>query len=283
MSNSLFPAWFFEIVDKFKKFFSSKEYECLPLGWPEPEGVVGGWHDESIARTQKQRWPLIKQSVQGTGPLTTAYSYVSPDATVSQIVPHNIIMSYAYALALASKTKNSLTLLDWGGGVGLYLLIAKTLYPELGIDYYCYETPQLCDLGRKIWTEAIFYDKQEDALQRKYELVIASSSLQYFKDWNKVLRDLAHQTQSFLYVNRLPIAKTADSFVVKQKCFQNKNYGYDTEVVSWIINEQEFLNSAEQTGIRLVREFLCGEHVSVAKAPEMNIETRGFLFSANKD
>lgn len=64
------------------------------------------------------------------------------------------------------------------------------------------------------------------------------------------------------------------SFVVRQRA---REYGLDTEYVSWVFNRDELLDQVERAGLRLTREFLEGYQPLVHGAPEQD-ETRGFLF-----
>ncbi len=257
------------------------EWVYLPHGFSTQKQSTKGWCDESVARTQKKRWLQIIKSLEGTEPLTTAFTYFDPEHTRNDLNAHNIIMSYAYVLALASKRRTSLSILDWGGGIGLYRLLSQILFPNLKIKYHCFDTSTLCKLGRELLPDSIFYEEASEALQMRYDLVLASSSLQYFENWQEVFAKLARASLEYLYVARLPVVKLAKSFVALQKCSKNKLYGYDTEFISWFLNRSEFLSEAEQIGAHLVREFLVGETFFIKKAPEPNSESRAFLFKIN--
>jgi len=65
------------------------------------------------------------------------------------------------------------------------------------------------------------------------------------------------------------------SFVVLQRAGY---HGYGTEYLGWVINRGEFLESAGQAGLDLVREFVIGYSHHVAGAPETPVAQSGFLF-----
>jgi putative methyltransferase (TIGR04325 family) len=256
-----------------------REWVYSPQGWVNGDKSDGGWYDRSIAETQRARWLRIVRSLQGTGPLSTAYTSVPPESTKNELKAHNVIMSYAYVLSLATENRRSLSVLDWGGGVGLYHLLSIVLFPKVNVEYHCYDTPSLCKLGREFWPNDVFYGDSAAALSRKYDLVVSSSSLQYFEKWQEVLGELAKAALGYLYIARLRIVQNADSFVAIQRCYRNKIYGYNTELVSWFINKAELLDCAKQAGMKLVREFVDGERWFVGNAPERHAESRGFLFT----
>jgi putative methyltransferase (TIGR04325 family) len=98
------------------------------------------------------------------------------------------MISYGYVLALAARKKDKLTILDWGGGVGHYYLYSKALLPEVGIEYHCYDVPNLCRLGRKLLPEIHLHDDERDLFGRQYDVVVSSSSLHYFENWREQAR-----------------------------------------------------------------------------------------------
>ena len=104
---------------------------------------------------------------------------------------------------------------------------------------------------------------------------MASGSLQYIHDWQKCFASLARAARRYVYVTRVPIVIENPSFVVVQRPYKR---GYLTEYPGWFINRTELLSSASSLGLRLDREFLVGEGMRVAGAPEQAV-TRGFLFA----
>ncbi len=183
-------------------------------------------------------------------------------------------MAFAYVLSLASRGRNRLSFLDWGGGLGQYAVLARSLVPSLDIEYHCRDLPLAADRGRELLPNDSFYDSDEEALARKYDLVMASGSLQYVREWREKLRRLAAATEGYLYVTRQPFALRAPSFVVLQRPHR---HGYMTEYAGWFLNRADFLDAASSVGLRLRREFLIAERPWVPRAPERT-EYRGFLF-----
>lgn len=71
-------------------------------------------------------------------------------------------MVYGYVLIKIVRIKDWIFLFDWGGGLGEYYFIVKFLLLDVEIDYYCKEVFVLCDVGRELLLEGIFYDNDED-------------------------------------------------------------------------------------------------------------------------
>jgi putative methyltransferase (TIGR04325 family) len=252
----------------------ASEWEFVPRGWSEEQAAVEGWNDDSVAKGQKRHWPTLVRNLEGPGPL--GVSHFPTKISRDDPVDHNTMMSYGYVLALTARRKDTITVLDWGGGVGHYHLYSKALLPDLRLDYHCHDVPRLCRLGRKLQPDVQFYESPDAALARSYDLVLSSSSLHYFQDWREVLAKLASATSVFLYVARLQTIDREASFVVAQAPY---SFGYFTRYLSWCLNRREFLSCAEGVGLELVREFAFAEDWSVRGAPEAP-RSRGFLFRA---
>jgi putative methyltransferase (TIGR04325 family) len=167
-------------------------------------------------------------------------------------------------------------MLDWGGGIGHYAIYARALLPEVALDYHCRDLPRFAAAAKDVLPEAAFHDADETALARTYDLVLASSSLHYSRDWRAALAKLAAVAAPYLYVTRQPFVETAASFVVVQRPYR---YGYMTEYPGWFLNRAEFLGETRALGLQLLREFLIAERPVVRGAPEQ-ADYRGFLFAA---
>jgi putative methyltransferase (TIGR04325 family) len=248
------------------------EWEYLPDGWSvdRMEGS-NGWNDPSIGAAQRQHWPDLIRNLQGSGPL--GVSHFPWKKTREDWTDHNAMMSLAYVLALASRKKDRLSILDWGGGAGHHYPYSRVLIPEVEVDYHCYDLPQLCALGEHFLPDAKFHHEEREALARQYDLTLCSSSLHYFEDWRTILTRLAASSE-LLYVARLQTVFSVPSFVVVQRPYR---VGYRTQFLTWFLNRRELIACAESAGLELIREFLYSEQWCVRGAPEQG-HCRGFLF-----
>lgn len=254
---------------------SRLEWEYVPEGWAyaETHPEVKGWNVQDVLETYKGKWTQFMAMVQGTGPLGVAHE--SALTTNEDIHSHNTIMAFAYALTLAACKKDRLSMLDWGGGIGHYYLLAQALLPGVEIEYHCKDVALLCEYGAQLFPQQHFY-KDERCFDRTYDFVLASASIHYSEDWPALLQNLAGATRSYLYIANLPSVQHAPSFVFVQRPYQ---YGYNTEYLGWCLNKAEFLACAREEGLELVREFVCGYKPAIHGAPEQN-EYRGFLIRA---
>lgn len=248
------------------------EWAYLPDGWPTTPAA--GWDDQSIVDAQLSRWPSFVSSVQEPHPLgrSTESGGSSNEADLGD---HNTAMAFAYVLLQAALGRTRLSMLDWGGGLGQYAVLARALAPGLEIEYHCRDLALLVRAGRSVLPHDTFHDTDESAFALAYDLVMASSSLQYVRDWRETLTRLAAASRSHLFVTRQPVVQRAPSFVVLQRPHR---HGYRTEYPGWFLNQAEFLEAVASLGMPLRREFFIWERPHVPGAPEQ-AEYRGLLFS----
>jgi putative methyltransferase (TIGR04325 family) len=267
------PPVLWDLLVRLKHVNTPPEWEYLPQGWTyalRHEGR-GGWNDPSILDVYRRKWPKFQRMVAGTGPLGIAHE--SELTTDTDVLSHNLVMAFGYVLGLAAETRPAVSLLDWGGGIGHYYLFARALLPSVTVEYHCKDMPLLAAYGSQVLPEQHFHT-DNTCLSRRYDLVMASTSLHYSQNWQAELVGLIGATDRYLYLASMPIVLDAQSFVFIQRPF---SFGYQTEYLGWCLNHQEVIDAATMHGMRLVREFVYGHAPVIKNAPEQNLY-RGFLF-----
>lgn len=267
------PPLFIKLAKRLRSSSVSVEWEYVPEGWAyaRQHAEVKGWNVQDVLDTYKRKWPRFVRMTQGTDPLGVAHE--SDLTSNADIGSHNTIMAFAYAIAFAAHRLDAISMLDWGGGIGHYYLLAKSLLPDVKIEYHCKDVPVLAEYGAQLFPGQHFYT-DESCLKRAYDFVMASASMHYTEDWQRLLAGLAQAAQKYLYITRLPTVLQAESFVFVQRPYA---YGYGTEYLGWCMNRSSFLNEACKHSLTLVREFVIGESPLIVNAPEQ-CQYRGFLF-----
>ena len=246
------------------------EWSVLP-DWPN-RAPDDGWSHQSILAAQVRKWPAFCAVLDGHGPLGVAHEADDPHAF--DVGAQNTVMCFAYVLARVAGARESIAMLDWGCGLGHYARLAKALLPESNIRYVGKDFPLLTAAASERNPDAQFFSDDEQALAQSVDLVMASGSLHYARDWRAVLARLTACARDSLYVARLPTLASVPSFVVVQRPHR---WGYLTEYHGWFINRAEFLDAVAQAGFQLEREFLSHESPTVPGAPQQ-CEYRGFWF-----
>jgi putative methyltransferase (TIGR04325 family) len=258
------------IANSVGRALSENRYESR--GWTADYRRQNGWEDDSVAAAQEGHWPVLVRNLQGPGPL--GVSHLPSRTTREDASDHNIMMSYGYVLARAARSRQEVSILDWGGGLGHYHLYSRALVPDVRIQYHCYDVRALCRAGRRLQPDVQFHDGADDFAGARFDLVIASSVLHYFEDWRSLARTLAEHTGEFLYIARLMTVSRAPSFVVRQ---HPHSQGYRADFLAWFLNRHETLEHFHRLGLDLLREFVFAETWRVKGAPEAG-DCRGFLF-----
>jgi putative methyltransferase (TIGR04325 family) len=255
------------------------EWEFVPEGWDRARrgeaDAPGGWQAEEVARSYAAKWPQFLEAVAGTGPLGVGHEVPTGAAMGRESASdQSAVLAYAYALSRAVGDSGSLSVLDWGGALGHFYVLARRLFPDLELDYHCRELPAVCREGRRLLPEVTFHDSDK-CLSRGYDLVLASNSLQYDEDWPERLRQLAGAAERRLFLTRVPVVREATSFVTLQRA---QAYGYDTEYLGWVFNRDALIAAAVGAGLALEREFVLISSWPVAGMPE-GPSDYGYLFA----
>jgi putative methyltransferase (TIGR04325 family) len=226
-----------------------------------------------VIEAYRNKLATFRGILAGPGPIAVPTS-ASTLTTTPSVTEQNAVLAFAYSLVLAARTHDSVSVLDWGGGIGLYSLLARALLPpNVTVEFHCRELPLLCSYGREAMPEVHFHE-DDSCLDRTYDLVIASSSLQYTEDWAPLLARLSGAASGLVYLAGVPVVVSNPSFVVLQRAYK---YGFDTEYLSWVFNRDALLECAQRANLELVREFLLGYKPLVSGAPEQS-ETHALLF-----
>jgi putative methyltransferase (TIGR04325 family) len=256
------------LINKLALFVSSP-LTYTPSGWDTviPADEDAGWDSVSVTSTEGEKWAEFCKAVSGVDPL--GFSHEHTDLAITDdVYYHNVSITFGYVLARVAHCKTSLTILDYGGGLGHYYQIGKALFPDLELHYACKDLPRMAALGKEVNPD-IHWFTDDSCLESTYDLVMISGSLQYIQHWQQFLREVAAATESYLFLTRVPIVNKADSFVAIQEA-------YETRMLHWQFNRAELLQAIDDAGFTIVREFLAGDCPHIRNAPEQ-CDLRGWL------
>ncbi|WP_373478951.1 hypothetical protein [Geminocystis sp.] len=271
--EDLTPPFLWRTAKRIVSILEKPEWQYIPEGWEaqKKDSNIKGWNVESVLEAYQKTWAGFVENIEGTLPLAISPEWYSRKR--DNLIFHNMIMTYGYVLSFSSRNKSSISMLDWGGGIGHYYLFSKKLCPDLQINYHCKDLPILAKYGQTLFPEAHFYS-DESCLNQKYDFILASGSLHFSEDWQSTLKALAEVTQEHLFITRLPIVYQVSSYAMIQRAYK---YGYDTEYLGWCLNKDEFIRCATNCGLKLIQEFYNGENPDILNAPE-SCQYMGFLF-----
>lgn len=180
-----------------------------------------------------------------------------------------MVLGFAFVIAKVARCVNTLSVLDFGGGLGGYYRIARNAVPDLKITYTVQELPDLCAIGRQARPDVRFVSSSAD-LERSYDLVVASSSLQYAEDWCGQFADLARHASPWLFVTRVMIFEDETRLLAERVP--------SGEATVWAFGRSEFLAVGASAGLCLVDEFAFQDSFDDIEGTSEKPTIRGFLF-----
>lgn len=266
----LLPPFLFNIIQFVRHRHAKPFMEYAPDGWKtELTNVTEtGWNVAGVVDSYVDKWDAFVQNVQGYGPLGFAHWHPDPGMLRNPLF-HNLNITYAYVLALTAHKKSRISVLDWGGALGHYYQIGRAVLPDVELDFHCKEIPLVVEAGKKL-NPGVHWYADESCLERTYDLVMITSSLQYIENWADTLRRIIDSVKGYLFLSRLPVVEHGPGFVAIQRF-------YDTEVLHQQYNKTILLQVVEEAGLCLVREFVVGDSPYIKNAPEQ-CELCGWLF-----
>ena len=228
----------------------------------------GGWDSDHIAKDMESEIENFTRQCQSSASLS--FSHLSSESGSEDALRiHNLHMTWAYVISLASRKKEKISILDWGGGLGHFYQIAKAIFPGDPIDYHCKEVASTVSVGRRVNPNITWHD-DDTCLARTFDLVLVSGSLQYMENWTDFIRNLSSSVESYLLLLRTPIVDDGPGF------FSIQQIG-ETELLHQQFSEPDIINEMENCGFILVREFFDGSRLKIVQA-KVECELKGWLF-----
>jgi putative methyltransferase (TIGR04325 family) len=241
-----------------------------PMAWDTPMSArpTEGWNERRVVDERCRGWGRIAEICSSTAPL--GFSYEDQDQPrADSLGSHNVHLTFGYVVALAAREKRALSVLDWGGGLGHYYLIAKALVPDVALDYHCAEVPAAVEAGRVLNSDVTWYSGDEWS-RRTFDVVMVNASLQYVRNWREFIHQITKSVADYFFLTRIPVVERGPGFLALQR-----------ESGERILHQQfqatELVRAVEHEGLRLQREFVVGDRPFIRGAPEQ-CEMRGWLF-----
>jgi putative methyltransferase (TIGR04325 family) len=167
--------------------------------------------------------------------------------------------------AVAARKNGEVRVLDFGGGVGVNYVNLRAGLPQ-GVAIHYDIVDSAANRGR--WEkhslrmpECRYHDEipHDTTL---YDIVFASSTLQYVQEWKAVLSAIANKTSGWLVLPRLPIT-TGKTFIARQNIrFLNGPHAGKSagSAPHWFVNRQELLDILSGVGHHLVHDHYISDY-----------------------
>ena len=226
------------------------KWRHLGATWPDDDTATG-WNAEPIVRDRLEQLARLRQRP----------SWAMFGDTLSE---QTMVMTVVHAVQMALKGRTELSVLDWGGELGGTLVRLRKIMPGVAFRWVVKEMPSLCRAGRALSDGAVFVEEADKALAERYDLVIASASLHYDREWRKTLAGLVGSTAGILLLARQPTLMSSPSYVAAQPA-------YGTTFTCWVLNEAELFGQLTAWGMGAVHRLLSGDRETVTDVPEQPV------------
>jgi putative methyltransferase (TIGR04325 family) len=176
-----------------------------------------------------------------------AIADIRSSATIS---PATRIRDYILPVAasmLLSSIEDDLRILDFGGGMAAsYFPLISSLPDSESVEFHVVEGKEICIKSRGILGDFknLHFHQQLPKINSSVHIVHAGSSIQYVKDWKKLLSTFVEYEPKLMVLEDL-MAGDVKTFVTLQ------NY-YGKKMRSWFLNINEIIETVDQLGYKLI-------------------------------
>jgi putative methyltransferase (TIGR04325 family) len=161
----------------------------------------------------------------------------------------------AAALTAAAGPRRRVSVLDWGGGVGLARVVAGRARPELELDWQVVDTPSRCRHGAAIHPQVRFETDPATLAGRRFDLVHAAGSIGVEQDWQGTLTRLRQCCGRVLLLDRVAVTGSEPSFVAE---YHAEAWPAETVLTSWILNESALWAALASAGFTIEQRWPLG-------------------------
>lgn len=221
--------------------------------WPsEADATHSGWSFQAIADVRRKQVAEF---------LARAPAIAVGDTLMEQANTLVAATAVNHAHSRVGGNVRPLSVLDWGGAVGLTAATLRRLLPAIPLTYTVKEIGDICRLGTELMPDVAFIEDADKAIAGRYDLVIASASIHYSRDWSAVVAGLANAATNSLLIARQPTVRDQASFIARQ-------HAYGSAFTCWILNERELVESVRRCGFEVAQRFLSGDGAMIDSAPK---------------
>jgi putative methyltransferase (TIGR04325 family) len=150
--------------------------------------------------------------------------------------------------ALVARKKGSVSILDFGGGLGVAYVHLKNRLKDLKDLNYCITEGQaVCQYGAELYNgdSRIKFDVRLPDASHEFDIIYISTALQYVEDYRGLLSSLCAYKADYFLMSNL----SAGSFPTYATAQKNLPY---TVLAYWFVNRQEIVAAMAEHGYDLI-------------------------------
>ena len=175
-----------------------------------------------------------------------------------------------------ASSKNTIRVIDVGGGLGQYFFLLEKLAPSIQFEWVILETTAVCELAKSVapTKKNIRWISSLDDAQVTFDIALLSSVIQYVEKPFDLLDDLM-KVAKFLILNRLPLTSSRNQKICIQRpgFFESKG-SYPVHLLS----EDKVIAYFEARG-KILSRWLVPQDIAVVRFKK--IINQGLTFRPN--
>jgi putative methyltransferase (TIGR04325 family) len=198
-------------------------------------------------------------------------------------IEHYIVPVCVLAAEVAAK-KGEVRVLDFGGGIGVNFVNIRAALPAgAKLHYDIVDSPANQNRWQLLFENSANCGCFTEIPRPSYDVVFASSTLQYIPDWVAVLARLADACERWIVLSRLPITR-GPAFVARQNVrFVNGPHSGETAgtIPHRFFNREELIDVLRARGFELVHDHFIsdyGVHMTQIGRPPGDVTLRVIAF-----
>src|SRR5258708_5844627 len=117
----LVPPIALPLVRSLVRLGQRPQWQYVSDSWPADDPRSRGWQPPRVVEAQGGRWADFVAAIQSTRPLGVSHEAVRIES--ENPTAQSWLLAFAFVLARAAVTRDRLSVLDWGGGLGYYAVV----------------------------------------------------------------------------------------------------------------------------------------------------------------
>lgn len=182
-------------------------------------GNYKSWQDALAASTGYGNDDILKKVRGSLSKVLSGEAKFERDSVVFYQNEYNYFLISCLLLYLNYKKLDGFDLIDFGGSLGSTYFQHLDFLKTYNYTWNIIEQKDFVDAGRKLIKDGrlhFFYDLKEYLAQKKSEIILFSSSLQYLENYQSILEDVFAREIGYIIIDKTPFYDGQEDVITKQ-------------------------------------------------------------------
>lgn len=273
---NLLPPIFVKIIKKIKKneFINN----ILDYGW---FGPYESWDDAKKESSGYDSDKILEKVKNSLIKVKNGEAVYERDSYLFDKIEYSFPV-LSGLLWIATKNKNRLNIIDFGGSLGSSYFQNLNFIKHLDYSWNIVEQNNFIETGKKYFEndKLKFYPNIESCIKEiKIDVILFSSVIQYIEKPYELLNDLMKYNLNYIIFDLSGFINNDIDIITLQKV--NPNI-YEARYPCWFFNEKKFINFFTENNYRLIVDFENFIKININNDFDKTGNYKGFIFVNNK-